>query len=69
MNKDEIKEIKQTHAESNPLYEITLDNIAIGIEKAIELLKTSESIHLEIDIYSVYLMLYKLHKNLTKGQG
>ena len=63
------KEIKPEHAESNPLYEITLDNIAIGIERAIELLKASESLHIEIDVYSAYLILHKLHKNLTKGQG
>lgn len=67
--KDKAREVKQNHTESNPLYEITLDNIAIAIEKAIELLKASESINVEIDVYSAYLILHKLHKNLTKGQG
>ncbi len=69
MKKDETKEIKPEHVESNPLYEITLDNIAVAIEGAIKLLKESESIQIEIDIYSAYLLLYRLHENLTKGRG
>ncbi len=72
MKEDETKngamEIKQNHVESNPLYEITLDNIAVAIEGAIKLLKESESIQVEIDIYSAYLLLYRLHENLTKGK-
>ena len=68
-NNDETKEIKPEHAESNPLYEITLDNIAVAIERAIKLLKESGSIQVELDIYSAYLLLYRLHENLTKGKG
>lgn len=66
MSKEKTKEIKFEHTESNPLYEITLDNIAVAIERAIKLLKESESIQVEMDIYSAYLLLYRLHKNLTK---
>ena len=69
--KDGTREVKQNHiqqdhVESNPLYEITLDNIAVAIERAIKLLKESESIQVEMDIYSAYLLLYRLHENLTK---
>ena len=69
MKGDETQEIKQNHVESNPLYEIALDNIAEGIDRVINTLEVS-GLHVgNLHVFRAHKQLTGLRNNLTKNKG
>ena len=69
MSKNKSLEVKQNHVESNPLYEIALDNIAEQLNQIINTLEVS-GLHANTwHVFRAHKQLVGLRDSLIKGQA
>lgn len=61
-----MKEIKNEHTESNPIYEAILDDMAQGIQDVMTILESSEAYQKDWYVFRAYRQLDRLHKKITK---
>ena len=61
-----MKEIKQNHTESNPLYELTLDEIAEQVKQTINVLNVSGLHTSNWHVFRAHKILGRLYFNLER---
>ena len=66
---EKTNEIKQSHTEPNPLYELTLDDIADQVKQAISVLEISRLHTSSWHVFRAHKILSRLHFNLEKKNG